>query len=215
MKQKRPLLLLELLIALGLASILLTVVFQFLISNSKFNGKIESAQKALWEQQRLQERLSALFTSAHPTTGDSSFFTAEFPNDESLSIISKFDAGIDPDPAFSGPNLGRIYLDSSHTLRFTQWPLEKEGHRTEVLLNDVRSLEWEFLGHKFDKDPQSIPIAGTWAWLKHWPKTAPGVPSIIRLRIWRGIDKKNQREPNLRIAFILPGQEPIRMNKDL
>lgn len=215
MKRKRTLLLLELLIALGLASILLTIVFQFLISNSKFNAKIELAQKTLWEQQHLQEKLSSLFTTALPTTGESSFFTAEFPNEESMSIVCKFDAGVDPDPAFSGPNLGRIYLDSSHALRFTQWPIEKEGHRTEILLEDVHSIEWEFLGHKFDKDPQSIPIAGTWAWLKHWPKTTPGVPSIIRLRIWRGIDKKIQREPNLRIAFILPGQEPIRISKEL
>ena len=190
---------------------LLTILFQFMVSNARFERKIEEAQAVLRTQQRLRERLDSLFFSIQPPVKGSSFYTLQFPGEKELSLVALFDAGIDPDPAFSGPNTARLFIDSNRRLCFTQWPLEKEGHRTETLLEDVRAIEWEFLG---TPTKEATPISPNWSWLKKWDRSTPGVPPIIRLKLWQGIDKKKQREPNLRIAFILPNQEPIRIIKE-
>ncbi len=95
-----------------------------------------------------------------------------------------------------------------------QQPLEGDRARTEVLLSDVRAIEWEFLAHDYKKDPHATQIGGDWAWKNQWPKKMGGVPTVVRLSLWRGVDKKKQKEPSLQIAFILPFQEPIRILRD-
>ncbi len=201
-------------IALGLAAVLLTVVFQFLLSNARFEVGLEKAQATLREQERLRERIDSLLTSIQPPLEGPSFYTLQFPEEKHLSLIASFDAGIDPDPAYSGRNTARLFIDQDNQFCITQWPLEKTSHRTEVLLQDIRAIEWEFLGHNYLKDPHAKQIAGTWCWLKSWPKNQTGLPSIVRLHLWQGVDKKKQREPNLQIAFILTNQEPLKIIKE-
>jgi hypothetical protein len=197
-------------IAMGLSAILFTVLFRFLVSNTKFEQKTEKVVALLSERQRVEDRLDWILGHIElPLLDHPNFYTAKLPDDQSLSLAVLFNAGIDPDPHFSGTTTARIYLNEKQQLCFSWWPLSKEGYRTEILLSDIRHLEWEFLGHKEEKDNATIPIAGNWAWLKQWPKTKTSLPSIIRLNLWSGIDKKKQREPNLQYAFILPNQEVI------
>jgi len=146
--KKRPFILLELLIAIGLSAILLTVLFRFLVSNAHVERQIEKAQALLLERQRLQERLESILTNIEPPQLEHpSFYTDPFPDRELLSLIAVFNAGIDPDPAYSGPNTSRLYLTKEGKFCLTQWPLKAEGSRTETLLSNVQAIEWEFLGH--------------------------------------------------------------------
>lgn len=193
------------------------MLFQFLISNARFERSIERTQAALFERQRLQERLESLFFSLYPPeiSADAPFYTALFPNEKTTSLIALFNAGIDPNPSFSGPNTARLFLNEKKEFCFAQWPLIKEGCRTEILVRDVRAMEWEFLGNSLDKDIPATRIGNGWAWMKQWPKSlVRGIPSIIRLKIWRGIDKKKQTEPNVQLAFVLPNQEPAAIVKN-
>ena len=213
-KIKRAFTLLELLIAMSLSAILLTILFRFLVSNAHVERQIEKAQGFLLERQRLQERLESLLTNIEPQLLDHpSFYTDPISNNKTLSLIAVFNAGIDPDPAYSGPNTARLYLTKEGNFCLTQWPLKEEGSRTETLLANVRALEWEFLGHPSDKNPHAVAITDNWSWLKTWPKNKGALPSIIRLKFWCGIDKNLQREPNLQLAVILPKQEPIKIAK--
>jgi hypothetical protein len=158
------------------------------------------------------ERLDTVLTSLQPA--ESVFYTALFPDDGAAqSLVVSFNAGIDPDPEFSSTVQGRIYVTESGELTLSYWSANKKAYRTEVLLRNVRDLEWQFLGQKIDKDPKVPVIAGNWAWLKEWPKKRGGNPEIIRLKLWCGIDKKKQREANLEFAFILPVLTPITMLK--
>lgn len=199
----RPFFLLEIVIAIGLASILLSLLFRFLVSYAIIEKKIEGAQIVLLERERVQEKLESIFTSIEPAGMEGpSFYTLQFPDEKSASLVLLYNAGVDPNPAFSGPNTGRLYLSERGEFCLTQWPLAKDDHRTEVLLRDVTALEWEMLGPNQQN---------RWTWLPLWPKQQGGVPSIIRLKLWCGIDKKKKREPNLQFAFIRPTQEPIQI----
>jgi hypothetical protein len=202
-------------IAIGLTSILLTILFRFLVTNAKFERKVELAAAAVLERQRIVERLEMILTSLEAVDGKTEvFYTALFPDDSlAQSLVVSFNAGIDPDPEFSSAVSGRIYVRESGELTLSYWSANKKAYRTEVLLQNVRDLEWQFLGQKIDKDPKIPLIAGNWGWLKEWPKKQGGHPEIIRLKLWCGVDKKTQKEPNLEFAFILPVLTPITITK--
>ncbi len=205
---KRTYLLWELLIALSLSAALLMVLFQFLISNSQFEKRIDRAQATVCEQQKLYEKIHSVFFAL-----DHIFYTEVKPKDRSMCLFMRYNAGIDPDPAFSGLNLGRLFIDDESNLRFVQSTLDLKEERSEILLKDVRALEWEFLGHASEKDAETTYIANMWGWLSKWKSSNGAPPPLVRLRLWHGIDKKKQREPNLKIAFILPSQYPISIIK--
>jgi len=209
-KVKRCFLLLEVAIAIGLSAILFTVLFRFLVSNTQFEQKTEKVVALLSERQRVEDRLEWILGNIEfPLLDQSNFYTIHLPDDKGLSVAVLFNAGVDPSPLFSGITTARLHLNEKNEFCFSWWPLAQEGYRTEVLLSNIQKIEWEFLGQKEDKDTGVIPIAGKWAWLKQWPKAKIGLPSIIRLNLWSGIDKKKRKEPNLQFAFILPNQDSI------
>jgi len=214
MRKNRPFFLLEIVMAIGLASMLFTLLFRFLVSYATIEKKIEQTELVLLERARMQEKLESMFTSIESSTlEDPSFYTLDFPEEKSTSLVLLYNAGIDPDPAFSGPNMARLYLNKKGEFCLTQWPLSKTDYRTEILLKDIRALEWELLGYKEASDTKAIPITSTRGWLPVWSKKQGGVPSIIRLKLWCGIDKNRKSGPNLQFAFILPTQEPIEILK--
>src|SRR5690606_19238183 len=96
----------------------------------------------------------------------------------------------DPDPAYSGSVLGRIFLDAKNNLSMAIWPLDKDKNttcRTEILLPNIEDFEFEFLGKnsatKPEKKEKIRPINSDFSWKTNWPKSHGSVPSIIRLSI--------------------------------
>lgn len=188
---KRSIILLELLIAIGLASILMTTLFKLFVSNASIEKKLRFSQELIGERTHLLNRLETLFSNLHPPF----LYTALLSDDEDFpSLIASFHAGIDPEPDFSGSNLARIHLNRFGELRLTQWPLEEALFRSEVLLREVKRVEWSF--YQADQ------------WRTQWAKGATPPPSMIRLSIWQK-NLENQKEPSTQLAFILPSQETV------
>ncbi len=127
-----------------------------------------------------------------------------------MNLILIFDNGIDPDPAFSGSILGKIFVDDSHNFCLATWPLHQDKNllwRKEVLFPHVESFEFEFLGEnatEHGKKEAIKPINATLAWRTHWPKSPQKMPSIVRLKI----EEEKEKEP-LQFAFILPASSEL------
>ena len=209
--KKQTILLLEIIIGIGLSACLFTLLFRFLVSYATIEKKVETAQIVLLERERVQQKLGEIFTSIETSANENSFYT--LTNEKSTSLIILYNAGVDPDPAFSGVNTGHIYLNEKGEFCFTQWTLSQDDYRTEVLLKNIKAITWELLGPKPKKQISVIPLGDSWAWWPLWPKEQNGIPKIIRLKLWCGIEKKKKIEPNLQFAFILPTQEPIQIFK--
>ncbi|MBS0624578.1 MAG: hypothetical protein JSS32_00835 [Verrucomicrobia bacterium] len=194
----------EILIGLGLLTLLLSLLFSFFTSNAKMEVKLEKAQKTLLERQHLQNRLQSVLTSIVPrASGEekASLYTQKIGKEGSQNLAIYFDNGIDPDPAFSGPIVGRIFLDQENRLCLALWPEDRKKNpefREEILLQNVTAFTFRFL-------TRTIEDKIVWESDRPKQKRQP-LPSIIRLDVWQGIDKKD--EPNLNFAFILPSQEP-------
>ncbi|HAB99122.1 MAG TPA: hypothetical protein DCE71_04805 [Parachlamydiales bacterium] len=200
---KRPMILFEIVVGLALLSMLLSLLFSFFTSSAKMQDKLKKAEAALEERQHLSSRLQTILTSVIPSSDPylpAPLYTQQFPEEKNISLVVYFDHGIDPDPAFSGPSLARIYINPKHELCLAIWPREREKGKTsvrhEVLLRHVESFAFQFATKKAD---QSI------GWENKRPaKAKQTIPSLVRLDIW----ENEQKKPSLQFAFALSSTEP-------
>lgn len=198
-------------IALGLTAILLTFLFSFFAESAKIEKRLEATRMAMTHRGHLQTRLQSILTSIDQSAPAPYFYTKQFEKEKNLSLIAVFDNGIDPEPAFSGTIIGRIYLDPKRNLCLATWPLSKEKNppwRKEILLPAVKEFRFQFLG-KITPPEHGVtekiePINATHAWRSRWPKNMAEVPSIIRLTIHQETSEKP-----IQFAFILPIMEPF------
>lgn len=203
--------LLELLIALTLTAVVLTFLFSFFVESARIEKKLDTARMTISNRGYLQTRLQTILSAIDSGSSEPYLYTKQFEKEKSISLITLFDNGIDPDPAYSGSIMGRIFLDEEKNLCLATWPLGNEKNRPwrkEVLLPHVKSFEFEFLGKRsaseHGKKEKIRPINANLAWRTEWAKFQSGVPSIIRLRV----TEEKAKEP-LQFAFILPSPEPF------
>lgn len=198
---KSPFLLFEILIALSLMGILISLLFSFMTQSLRVEKKMERARATVLERQNIQMRLQDVFTSLS-IQKDSAIYTQLFPREEKLSLVVTFDNGIDPDPAFSGIVLGRIYLDNEKNLCLAIWPLDPTKNRPwrkEILASKVLDFSFQFQTENKGKG------AGTQMqalWCVDWDQTQKNIPSMIRLTL-------KQDQSTLLFAFRLPNSHPI------
>ncbi|MES2273828.1 MAG: hypothetical protein V4487_06515 [Chlamydiota bacterium] len=189
----------------------MTFLFSFFVESTKVEKKLEQARNEITARQHLQMRLQSVFSGISRETEFSPLYSKFFADGKKDSLIAIFDNGIDPDPAFSGPVIGRIYVDSTKNLSLAIWPIEKGKKgvwRKEILLPSVGVFEFEFLAEKKggepDKKEKTRSVNTTIEWKSRWPKNRMDAPSIIRLIL----TQENQKSP-VHFSFLLPSSLPI------
>ena len=203
--KKKAYLLFEMLIALGLASLLLTFLFSCLKQHLRVGMRIEAARTEILHRQNLQTRLQDLLTSLSYSPSQSTLYTRPFPPQGKESLVLLFDHGIDPDPLFSGKLLGRIYVDEKQNLCLAMWPIEHSKNRPwrkEILLPHVSNASFQFLGDKKEANPKIEPVTPQLGWHESWPKERGDLPFFIRLSLSQG-------DTSLDFAFRLPTATPV------
>lgn len=186
-------------------TILLTSLFSFLIQNLRIEQNLEKTRELILERQNLQIRVQDLLTSLNCSNSQLALYTQLFPDEKTESLIVLFDNGIDPDPAFSGILLGRIYLDKGQNLCLATWPIDSKTSRpwrNEILLSQVLDLSFQFLGERQNADPKIKPVTVRTGWHPNWPKERNDLPSLLRLTVI-------QKDASLQFAFRLPTATPI------
>lgn len=185
---------------------LLTFLFSFFVESAKIEKKLDKARMCTNTRAHLQTRLQTVFTSVDRSASDPYFYTKMLGKEPHLSLIVLFDNGIDPEPAFSGNVLGKIYLDAQKNLCLCSWPLAHEENRpwrNEILFPKIKDFEFEFLGENSPPEhgvkEVRRPVNANLTWRSHWPKSIHNMPSIIQLKIY----EEEKKEPTL-YAFLLP-----------
>jgi len=162
---------------------------------------MEIARENVLQRQNFQVRLQDVFTSLVPTQNHPAIYTEMFPK-ENHSLIFTFDQGVDPNPAFGGTVLGKLYLDPQNNLCFALWSIDEKKDppwRKEILMSHVKKLSFEFLGEKRE-EKQALNIG--LGWHAEWKKERNDLPAIIRMNI-------EQEGVSLQFAFQLPTSQPI------
>ena len=204
-KKKRPFLLLEILVALSLMAMLLSLLFSFLVQSLRVESKMEKAREQILERQNLQVRIQDILTSLRITGKGSPLYTQKFPKEENYSLIALFDNGIDPEPPFSGAVIGRIYIDENQDLVLSYWPSdsdEKERHwRKEILFANVSDIQLFFLSPD-ERESFIHTERPKVLWDRYWSKERITPPSMVRLMI-------KQSDETYEFGFRLPNSHPI------
>lgn len=139
---------LEVVIALSLTAILLSVLFGAQWSTHKAQAKIEAKKREVLPRQRLQLKLFPILTSSKT-----------FKLDDNGGLILEYSGLLDREARFRGHLTSLLQLKDNSLCLFT-WPEEGEP-RTEVLLENVDNLSFRFFypsKKKFDDyDPEEKP----------------------------------------------------------
>ncbi len=208
--RKNPLTLLEVGIALFIASILITFLLRTYSQIQILDHKIDKTRQEIVQRQHFQKRLHQVFSQIPSASvfvpKEPSLYTEQFPQESTLSLVCFFDNGIDLDPSFSGPILGRLTV-IENDLCLLMWPFKKNHSKThyrkEILLHDIFSIDYEFLGPTDPKytHARAKKINEDLEWNPHWHKKRKELPSVIRIHL-------NQKN-DLSFAFLLPKEESI------
>lgn len=175
--------LLETLIAAGLLSLLLVIIFGFFRELSIMSTATEIQQKESFKQRYLETRLGYIFERVvnERDNARTFFFYTQPPTGEfssSTSLIFTFNNGVRFDPMFSGDVLARLYVDKTNgfgreatgNLVLAMWPLHvdepQEYMKKEVLLENVSEMTFEFYAapepQRSAEDPTArAPFVGT------------------------------------------------------
>ncbi len=162
--------------------------------------RLEKASRALLERQHLMQNLNSILPAVSEK-GEikNPLYLESIGKEKEPSLIVYFDHGIDPDPAFSGQCLARIYLDEEHNLKLAIWPEKREKAlvREQILLPNIGAFSFRFLTKKSNG---SI----VWDSKRSKDENTP-LPSAVRLDLWQ---QEAEKEEPLSFAFFLPSKYP-------
>lgn len=217
----------ELLIAMTLTAVILTVLFYFYRDIDWLNYDMEKSQKKAFQLAYLQNRLADVIPSIiSPRTAEGDFFFFVSTDANGLlkmgnpSLVFTYNFGANRDPQFANHVLGRLYLDSQNRLSLAtlpspaRWgPSQILKVKNEVLMEDVESLSFKFYvplhrerslaGNKAPKGEsskgktQAIDIQPKDSWHSDWKSEYNQLPAMVKILV----EVKNRDEP---ITFIYP-----------
>ncbi|MDP1836069.1 MAG: hypothetical protein Q8K75_09120 [Chlamydiales bacterium] len=172
-KTKRFVTLLEVVIAMALVSVLMTVLMSYYGQIAMIQGEVNSAREEGFQLRYLQARLSYVLPRIVPVRGpvgeldkrDDFYFYSQEENELSPSLVFTYDNGIDLDARFSNHVLGRLMLDEKdghQRLMLYTWPVprcwtkdeEQPPMKKEVLVDRITDVDFQFY---YPPDPAELP----------------------------------------------------------
>lgn len=207
--RRRAVTLLEVVIALGLTSIVLFFLFGYYRQLTMIDLETEKVQECLSARARVQTRLMQIFASfpKEEKEGEGFLYTDTTPEGLDLSLLFAFDQGIDSDPKLCGLVKAVLFLSRDKKLKLRILAIdEKTEARDEVLMENVKSLAFSFFDPAEEK------------WESDWKKDAASFPSMIKV-ILTEIEKKKEpvdeetpkklgaSDNSIQYAFFLPASQ--------
>ncbi|MDB2614086.1 type II secretion system GspH family protein [Chlamydiales bacterium] len=190
--KQRRITLLEVVISLGLISILLGALFSIYSYVKGVEVDLLYQKERGYQTRYLEGRLGAIFLEIPPVEKDKTYFYTD-----SNSLVLSYQRGSCIDPLFDGEILGRLYLDGMGRLIFTSWP-PKERWKTppypeikEVLMEGVEDLSFTFfvppkkdiiidtptVGKGENSEPESN------KWHPVWYREYERLPPLVRIKL--------------------------------
>ena len=204
--KKRSFTLLELLISLSLSAIIITLLLTFTFKLFLTERKIKIAKQELLGLAALEIKLRSLFSELildgnhHKTTLQNkrqsvNFYTAK----KESRLFFLFDAHIDPNPLFSGPLQGELFLDEHKNLKLiTRSLIEKTAPKIETLASNIQALDFTFFKRKEAEYPGDKTYSAAAFWKE---KEMPAIWQIIISK--EGILEPQKNQPLLTLTFFL------------
>lgn len=169
MKKRYTLTLLEISLALVLAGILLTLLFQYLGRTVRADIEAVKLEEAKVPLEIIRIRLSRLFETLSPLKGDTLplFYTKKLPKAQNLALHFTTTGNLDPDPDFCLGIENNLYLSSEGDVCLTS-SFNQKKRKEQILLQNIASLKFSF----YNLD--------TLEWQDSWDKKKP-LPPLFKM----------------------------------
>ena len=236
--QKRPITLLELVIAMSLAMVILSALTFFYRQVNVINAEMDREQNENFQKRYVENRLGATLPKALSSidpSNDFHFFTS--PNlgglfrQGTVSLVFSFDNCVRLDKNMAYHVIGRIYLDEEGNLVLAKWPAKKRWKENElppmskeILLENVEDLAFSFFippereesqiteERQKTKNGFEIPPDLRGQWQSNWEREYHQLPAIVKVMITKK-DRQGEKE-KITYAFPLPNTlNPIIYNE--
>jgi type II secretory pathway component PulJ len=195
-KKRRPLSLLEVIIALSLTATLLIILFGMFREITVANIEVESLQEKFFVRERMQMRLTQLFSEHETEKSNEPIFYLD-SSAESLSprLTLSVRAKIDRDPEFCVPLKAELFLSKKKNLELALSPLEEgKGRRNELLMENVHRVFFLLFDLKERK------------WVETWSKEKKESPTMVKMVV------ETEKKEKIEFAFFLPSsQNPVEL----
>lgn len=176
--KRRCFTLVEVLIAISLLSILLFALLSSYSQLKMIDTAIGKETVKDFEMRQLESRLEAAILQVLKAEDNKNFFYTEYPHySNSPSLVFSYDAESRLDPRFSGPVLGRLFVDREGNLLLATWPSPKRYSQqpipmqVEVLATGIQSVAFSFFTPEQNQ------------WSSDWQKNTGTVPPLMKLHI--------------------------------
>ncbi len=185
--RKRSFTLLELLMSLSLSAIIITLLLTFTFKLFLIERKIKIAKQEFLAEAELEIKLRSLFSElildntqnnlAHKTNNKNN--SLDFYTDQKADrLYFLFNGQVDPNPLFSGPLKGELFLDENKNLvLITRSLAEGLAPKTEILAAHIQALDFTF----FNRKEAQYPGDKTYLAVSHWEAKEP--PAIMQITI--------------------------------
>jgi hypothetical protein len=195
LRKKRALSLLEIIIALALTAILVSVLFSFYRQSSVISLQLEQAKQKILSQEMFQERMAQVFNQVHleAEKGDLPLYTSFFGDADGAVLNVSYDNGVDHQPEFCDTIKGMLYLNHKKEICFLMKSKENLS-RTEVFFDGVNELKFHF----FDLEEKE--------WTSLWPKEKKTLPAMIKMSLYL---KSKKKEPFEFVCFLTSKKQEI------
>jgi len=201
MKRRHPITLLEVMLSLGLLTMLLSTLFFWYSRLMVQKKELEHLKWPLMEERYAEQRLATILPKVKApllTTKEGSF-------------VFLFDRGIYSNPLLSGTVLGRLYHDTRYNrLCLGVWPAPEKGEaplkapsQTFILMDKVSKFSVKFYPASFDREK---PIQ----WQATWLAEEQALPSMIKLEVTREATVGFKSRP---ITYCFDLLHPIEVNE--
>lgn len=168
-KRKRPLTLLEIVIAMVLLGFLLTGLFNIYHKALRQEIQARELKQQVLRLEFIEHKVKHLFTHA------TKLYSSLHPDALGEALFLSFHSGVDPDLSRSERELlGMLYLNKNKELSLVSWSLEGTP-RKEILLDAIHCMQWRFF------DPKKR------EWQGSWPSKSESAPVMVSLDLtWKG-----------------------------
>lgn len=185
--KKRSISLVELLIALGLLSLLLSTLFFWYRTLTTHHAELNRVKGPVSEERYAFQRLQKILPKA-----EKPFFQSD-----NNSLVFMFDRGVTPEPFLSGKVLARLYYEpATQSLKLGIWPDPKktggarQPTKTLLLLDRVKDAR---ISYYHPPDPFKKPVSPEEVrhprpiedWQGTWLEQYEGLPAMIKVTIQR------------------------------
>ena len=205
--------LVEVLISIGLLSILLTAIFSFWQYTISFQNEVDNMRRNNFRFLTVQQRLERVFSNIQgkgPNNQNLVFYTSHDQDVHGPSLVTIFDNDVDGQYQFANMVLSRLYVDHQNRLCLVIWPtLERYSGphapmRKEILLEGVRDISFEMYRPK-DQSAKDVKVATEEEkvlakWETEWTMGEKSLPAMIRIYV----TLDNENKDVIVFAFLIP-----------